>query len=291
MNFKSDNNEIKHILGLLKISMYKEYLIFDQHLQIMEKEKWVLILGGSSGLGWATAEKLAEEEWNLILVFRELRSVEEDFQGLIDKLKQKGQQVICFNKDALKGVSQQAIAEQLAAEGFQAKIDLMVHSIAKGSLKPLTGDNVLTNQDLQITLQAMALSFYDWAQLLIRYRLVNRPANFIAFTSEGSQKVWNGYAAVAVAKASLETLMKYMAYEFADLRINVNCLSPGLVKTKASQAIPGFDQLEENAGRRNPQNRLTSASDAANAVFLLTQKEAAWLNGCVIPVDGGEHLQ
>jgi enoyl-[acyl-carrier protein] reductase I len=271
--------------------MLIECLIFDEQRESMKKEKWALILGSSSGLGWATAEKLAEEEWNLILVYRERRSVEDELQESINKLKQNGQQVICFNKDALKASSQQAIAERLSAEGHQGRIDLMVHSIAKGSLKPLTGDNVLTNQDLQITLHAMALSFYDWAQLLIRHRLVNRPANFVAFTSEGSQKVWNGYAAVAVAKASLETLMKYMAYEFADLQINVNCLSPGLVETKASQAIPGFDQLQENAQKRNPQHRLTSASDAADAVFLLTQKEAAWLNGCVIPVDGGEHLQ
>ena len=257
----------------------------------MKEEKWALILGGSSGLGWATAQKLSDHGWNLILVYRERRTAEEELLVAVDQLKQNGSEVLCFNKDALKVESQQQIADQLVEKGLTQKIDLFVHSIAKGSLKPLTGEKKLSNQDIQLTIQAMALSFYDWAQLLIDRQLVNQPANFIAFTSEGSHKVWPGYAAVGVAKSVLETLMKYMAQAFAEYSINVNCLSPGLVETRASSMIPGFDQLKANAEKRNPQNRLTQAEDAANAVYLLTQNEAVWLNGCVIPVDGGEHLQ
>ena len=257
----------------------------------MKQEKWALILGGSSGLGWATAKKLAAHGWDLILVYRERRSAEDELLQEAEQLKQKGSEVLCFNKDALKVEVQQQIADHLQEKGFYQKIDLLVHSIAKGSLKPLTGEKKLTHQDIQLTIQAMALSFYDWSQLLIDHRLVNKTANFIAFTSEGSHKVWSAYAAVGVAKSVLETLMKYMAHAFANYNINVNCLSPGLVETRASSMIPGFDKLKESAQKRNPQNRLTQAEDAANAVYLLTQKEAAWLNGCVIPVDGGEHLQ
>ena len=257
----------------------------------MKEEKWALILGGSSGLGLATAKKLAGHGWNLILVFRERKSVEDELLQAVEQLKQNGSEVLCFNKDALKVDMQQKIADQLLEKNLSQKIDLLVHSIAKGSLKPLTGEKKLTNQDMQLTIQAMALSFYDWSQILIDRQLVKKPANFIAFTSEGSHKVWPGYAAVGVAKSVLETLMKYMAQAFAEFSINVNCLSPGLVETRASSMIPGFEKLQAGAEKRNPQNRLTQAEDAANAVYLLTQKEAAWLNGCVIPVDGGEHLQ
>ena len=257
----------------------------------MKEKKWALILGGSSGLGWATAKKLANHGWNLILVYRERKSVEDELLQSVEQLKQNGSEVLCFNKDALKVDIQQQIADQLQEKGLRQKIDLLVHSIAKGSLKPLTGEKKLTNQDIQLTIQAMALSFYDWAQILIERQLVKKPANFIAFTSEGSHKVWPGYAAVGAAKSVLETLMKYMAQAFVDLSINVNCLSPGLVETRASSMIPGFEKLKAGAAKRNPQERLTQAEDAANAVYLLTQKEAAWLNGCVIPVDGGEHLQ
>jgi len=256
----------------------------------MKEEKWALILGGSSGLGWATAQKLAGQGWNLILVYRERKSTEEELLEAIDKIKHQGLQILCFNKDALKVEVQQQIADKLVGKGLCRKVDLLVHSIAKGSLKPLTGENKLTNQDIQLTIQAMALSFYDWAQLLIDHQLVNKPAQFVAFTSEGSHKVWSGYAAVGAAKSVLESLMKYMAQAFAKYSINVNCLSPGLVETRASSMIPGIDQLKESAQKRNPQRRLTQVEDAANAVYLLTQQEASWLNGCVIPVDGGEHL-
>ena len=256
-----------------------------------EQSKWALILGGSSGLGWATAQKLAGHGWSLILLYRERRSDEDKLLASVEKLKQSGSEVICYNKDALKTDVQQQIADDLLKKKLDGKINLLVHSIAKGSLKPLTGENKLTHQDIQLTIQAMALSFYDWAQLLIDRQLVNRPARFIAFTSEGSHKVWPGYAAVGLAKSVLETLMKYMAQAFSCYEININCLSPGLVETRASMMIPGFEQLKDSAEKRNPQKRLTQAKDAADAVYLLTQNEAAWLNGCVIPVDGGEHLQ
>ena len=256
-----------------------------------KQSKWALILGGSSGLGWATAQKLANHGWNLILIYRERRSDEDKLLQSVEQLKQNGSEVLCFNKDALKADVQQEIANDLIEKDLMGRIDLLVHSIAKGSLKPLTGENKLNHQDIQLTIQAMALSFYDWAQLLIDRQLVNNPAHFVAFTSEGSHKVWPGYAAVGAAKSVLETLMKYMAQAFSSFEISVNCLSPGLVETRASMMIPGFENLKDSSEKRNPQKRLTQAEDAANAVYLLTQNEAAWLNGCVIPVDGGEHLQ
>jgi NAD(P)-dependent dehydrogenase (short-subunit alcohol dehydrogenase family) len=55
--------------------------------------------------------------------------------------------------------------------------------------------------------------------------------------------------------------------------------------------IPGSEQLAKFAQKRNPFNRLTMPSDVANVVYLLCTKEAAWINGTVIKVDGGESLQ
>ena len=60
--------------------------------------------------------------------------------------------------------------------------------------------------------------------------------------------------------------------------------------TKSLSMIPGYEQIKENALRRNPNNRLTMPEDVANAVYLLTTDEAKWITGTVIKVDGGESL-
>jgi enoyl-[acyl-carrier protein] reductase III len=52
--------------------------------------------------------------------------------------------------------------------------------------------------------------------------------------------------------------------------------------------IPGSEHLKANATIRNPFHRLTTPEDVANVVYLLTRDEAAWINGAIIPVDGGE---
>jgi enoyl-[acyl-carrier protein] reductase I len=55
--------------------------------------------------------------------------------------------------------------------------------------------------------------------------------------------------------------------------------------------IPGNEVLVETALKRNPNHRLTKPEDVANVVYLLNKKEASWITGTIIPVDGGEHLR
>ena len=56
------------------------------------------------------------------------------------------------------------------------------------------------------------------------------------------------------------------------------------------RAIPGSDELKQHSLMRNPFKRLTTPEDVANVVYLLSKEEAAWINGSIIPVDGGEHI-
>lgn len=167
----------------------------------------------------------------------------------------------------------------------------MVHSIAKGSLKPMAeAAAVLSKQDLQITLHAMALSWYEWTRLLITNDLFSEKARNIAFTSEGSTRVWPGYGAVSAAKATLESLMRTMAVEMAPLDITTNCIQAGTTNTPSLRMIPGSESLIEMALQRNPFQRLTTAEDVANSVYLLCRPEADWINGNILKTDGGESL-
>ena len=137
----------------------------------------------------------------------------------------------------------------------------------------------------------MAISWYEWVQSLVQKDFFANNARSIAFTSEGNSKVWPGYAAVSAAKSVLEALMRNMAVELAPLGITTNCIQAGITETPSFMAIPGSEKLAEMAKTRNPFNRLTTPEDVANVVSLLCKKEAEWINGTIVKVDGGESLR
>ncbi|WP_299537097.1 SDR family oxidoreductase [Ulvibacterium sp.] len=256
--------------------------------------EWALVLGGSSGLGLATAKKLAFHGFNILVVHRDRRSelegIESEFQGI----RALGVQLLSFNMDAANAEKREETLQEIKTHlGEGQHLKVLVHSIAKGSLKPMYGEtqSTLNQQDFQLTLNAMALSLYDWTRNLVTLGLFANDARIISFTSEGNTKAWPGYAAVSAAKVTLEALTRNIALEFAPMGIKANCIQAGVVETQAFQRIPGYEKLRESAIRRNPNGRLTTPEDVANAVYLLTTEEAKWITGTVIKVDGGESLR
>ncbi len=257
-------------------------------------DSWALILGGSSGLGLATAKKLALHNFNLLIVHRDRRADLDEIEMHFQEITSTGVQLKTFNADATNSEKRSAMVQEIKALlGDANKIKVLIHSIAKGSLKPMhaAAKVELNHQDFQITLDAMALSLYDWTKALVAAQLFAADARILSFTSEGNTKAWNNYGAVSVAKAALESLSRNIALEFAPLGIKANCIQAGLTDTKSFQMIPGNEALKENALRRNPNKRLTRPEDVANVAYLLTTEEAQWINGTVIKVDGGESLQ
>ena len=256
--------------------------------------KWALILGGSSGLGLASAKKLAHHGYNIIIVHRDRRADEDLIIKEFQRIASSGVQFKAFNADALNTTKRASILNEIASLlGSDARINVLVHSIAKGSLKPMNSESEanLKHQDFQITLDAMALSLYDWTKELATADLFAADTRIIAFTSEGNSKTWKHYGAVSVAKVALEALMRNIALEFADIGVKANCIQAGVTETKSFAMIPGHETIKKNAIKRNPQNRLTQPEDVANVVYLLTTEEAKWITGTVIKVDGGESLQ
>lgn len=258
------------------------------------KKDWAIILGGSNGLGLATAKKLADHGFHIIIVHRDRRTDMDTIEYEFKRIVNKGVYFKSFNVDALNGERRTALISDIKAllpEGH--KIKILVHSIAKGNLKPMYADGkaVLSHQDISITFDAMALSLYDWTKELADANLFSEDTRIISFTSEGNTKVMPGYGAVSVAKVALEALTRNIALEFAPLGIKANSIQAGVTPTKSLSMIPGYEKLMENALKRNPQGRLTSPEDVANAVYLLTKEEAKWITGTVIKVDGGESLR
>ena len=254
---------------------------------------WALILGGSSGLGLATAKKLASHGYQIIIVHRDRRSDMDEIQLSFEEIRAKGNQLITFNTDALKAEKRFEIILDIKKQlPPNDKIKVLVHSVAKGSLKPMYSntESTLVDTDFKITFEAMALSLFDWTKALVEHQLFGSDTRIISFTSEGNKKALPNYGAVSVAKVALEALTRSIALEFASLGIKANCIQAGVTLTKSLRMIPGYEKIEANALKRNPNKRLTTPEDVANVVYLLTTDEAKWITGTVIKVDGGESL-
>ncbi len=176
-----------------------------------------------------------------------------------------------------------AAADELFAQG-----EAGLHAIASAPEYP--GRSLLDEKDFLRTIQWMGISLLGWTRGLFERGLFAADARVLGLTSEGNAVAWKGYAAVAAAKVSLEALARAIAVEFAPHGIRCNVIQAGITDTPALRAIPGSEHLKAQASLRNPCGRLTTPRDVANAVYLLCLEEAAWINGVVLRVDGGEHI-
>ncbi|NNK48899.1 MAG: SDR family oxidoreductase [Gemmatimonadetes bacterium] len=151
-------------------------------------------------------------------------------------------------------------------------------------------DLFLEDEDMVRTIYAMGTSLLTWTQDILQRGLFAPDARVLGMTSEGNQVAWKGYAAVAAAKVALESVSRSIAVEMAHFGIRSNIVQAGVTDTPALRLIPGSDHLKAQARARNPFGRLTTPEDVANVIYLLSLPEAAWINGAIIRVDGGEHI-
>ena len=303
-------------------------------------DHWALVLGGSSGFGLATAQRLAQHGMNLCIVHRDRRAVLKNIEPEFEKIRGSGVQLLTFNRDALASDKRDEILDELAkAMGSEGRVRVLLHSIAFGNLKLIVpekepsgaslvalagklgipadklrqaadevfgegGDAAhplatppeysdkyyLDEDDFARTIHSMGTSLLGWVQGLHGRGLFAEDARVFGLTSEGNTVAWKGYAAVAAAKVALESLARSIAVEFAPYGVRCNVIQAGITETPALAAIPGSAHLKAQARLRNPFGRLTTPADVGNVIELLSRDEAAWINGEVIRVDGGEHI-
>ena len=260
--------------------------------EFQNRENWCLILGGSTGLGFASAKKLALHGMNICIVHRnskgEMATIEKSFR----ELEESKIQFISFNADAMNPEKMEMIVSSLKEKIGTGKIRCLLHSIAKGNLKAMVDNDMqeLQKDDFMITLDNMAISLYTWTKALFANDLFAKDSRILAFTSEGNKKAYKNYCAVSVAKVAIEAITRNIALEFAPFGIKANCVQAGVTNTASLRMIPGSDQMKSIATSKNPFGRITTPEDVANVVYLLCKDEASWINGAIIPVDGGESI-
>ena len=264
------------------------------------KNYWALILGGSSGIGLAAAKKLAKEGMNLILVYRERRSREEEVKQEFAAIEASGNTVLHFNADATNAEKIEVLITEIASKIGEGRIRVLLHSIAKGNLKTMTEPpadsdvnyppNRLGVTDFTLTSESMAFSILPWTNALLEQGLFAAKSRVIALTSAGDYRVWKGYAAVAAAKSALESIIKYIAIEYAHKGINANLIEAGVTVTPSMQLIPGSEKIITDLEQKHPKGGLTQPEYIADTIYLLCLEEANWINGARLKADGGEHL-
>lgn len=153
-----------------------------------------------------------------------------------------------------------------------------------------SADLFLEEEDMARTIHAMGTSMLSWTQEILQRDLFAADSRVLGLTSEGNAVAWKGYAAVAAAKVALESVSRSIAVELAGYGIRSNIVQAGVTDTNALRVIPGNAHLKAQARIRNPFGRLTTPEDVANAIYLLCLPEAAWINGEIIRVDGGERV-
>ena len=180
----------------------------------------------------------------------------------------------------------EAVFDRIDAEW--GSLDFVIHSIAFSPRETLVGrvtdvprDGFLTTMDIS------CWSFIRMARLA--EPLMKNGGSLFTMTYYGSQKVVENYNIMGVAKAALESAVRYMAAELGPKGIRVHAISPGPLATRAASGIPEFDELLSRAEKKSPARALVDIDDVGAATAFLAHDAARLITGQVLYVDGGYH--
>jgi len=243
----------------------------------------ILITGGTRGIGKAIALRLAAEKPEHLVV------------------------AYCMNHDAARatvaelqdlGVGASSIPvdvsrSELVREMFLdvrnrfGRLDVFISNAARASFGPVAS---LSRRSWQRMMDLNAHSFLQGAQLAAELMQENGGGKIIGLSSLGSTFAIPGYAGLGAAKAAVEALTRYLAAEFAPLKINVNTVSAGFVDTESMKLNPEYESLVSYLRSRTPAGRIARPEDVSGVVAFLCSDDARWIHGQVLLADGGLSL-
>ena len=267
-----------------------------------DRERWALILGGSSGMGEATAVTLAKAGYNICGIHLDFRAALAHVEKVKATIEATGVQALYINMNAAddeKRVSAlaalRAAFDASEAAGRRPYVRVVMHSLAFGSLVPFLSQDPKDGVDrkkMEMTQDVMANSLVYWVQGLWRGGFLGHGSKIYAMTSEGSSKVIPSYGVVSSAKSALESHVRQLAMELArhGTGATANCIRAGVTITPALLKIPESQMMIDVTMKRNPTGRMTTPQDVANAILALSGDGTEFINGDIISVDGGEFI-
>ncbi|WP_227369954.1 3-oxoacyl-ACP reductase FabG [Halomonas sp. M20] len=235
----------------------------------------ILVTGSSRGIGRATALRLAQDGFDIVVHCRREREAAESVVAEIHALGRKAR-ILCFDVTQREAV-RQALEADIDAHGAYHGVICNAGITADGAFPALTDeawDSVIhTNLD----------GFYNVVKPLIMPMIRRRAPGRIVVMSSVSGIMGNrGQVNYSAAKAGLIGAVKALATELAKRRITVNCVAPGLIDTDMIR-----DDVGEEALKIIPMQRVGTAAEVAAAVSFLCSTDASYITRQVIAVNGG----
>ncbi len=172
------------------------------------------------------------------------------------------------------------------------RLDFLIHSIAYADRDWLQL-GMFAKTPRQAYLDAIDISAYTLAAMAARAKPLmtkNGGGSIMAMSYYGSEKVVLGYNVMGVAKSCLEATTRYLAAELGPEGIRVNTISGGYLRTLASSAVGGTDDLETRAAEKAPLRRTTEGSDVGKTAVYLASDLSSGVTGENIYVDCGVNI-
>lgn len=174
------------------------------------------------------------------------------------------------------------------AEKF-GKFDILVHSVAYAPAEDLKGRYIDTSRSgFKLALDISAYSLVALCKFAEPY--LNKNASIMAMTYYGSEKVIQNYNVMGVAKAALESSVRYLAKDLGEKDIKVNAISAGPIKTLAASGISGFKHILSTIAEKAPLKKNVTAEDVAGTALYLASNLSSGVTGEVIFVDSGYNI-
>lgn len=180
-----------------------------------------------------------------------------------------------------------AVGEAAALLG--GRIDTLVHAVAYASPDDLGGRFVDTPREgFHLALDVSAYSLAQLAREAEPY-MREHGGSIMALTYIAADRAVPGYNVMGVAKAALECIVRYLAWDLGEAGIRVNAISAGPVRTLAARGIPGFGTMADTINARTPLRRAIDQDEVADTALYLASPLSKAVTGETIFVDAGFH--
>ena len=236
----------------------------------------IIITGASGGIGNSIVEKLSLNGANILASGTRIEK--------LDKLKEKFSDIKILKFD----ISQTEKIEQFienASKELGGTIDCIINNAG------VTQDNLAIRMSLDEWKKVIDInltSTFLMSKFAIKKMLKNKKGKVINITSVVGHTGNLGQANYTASKAGIVAMSKSLAIEYAKKNININCISPGFIKTAMTDKID--EKHKEMIISKIPSARLGEPVDIANAVIFLASNQSDYINGETLHVNGGMYM-